>query len=629
MAASIRTTLIRQITLIMVVVSVAVLLSIAALSLYTSRAHRESSEKQFLKALLSKGNTLVVSNSQALINMVNDNSFSSIRNLISAPVRTDPDIVYGVFMDTNRRPWVIVNHNSPDGQIVDAEILDDPLSDWAASLKRSGYTIVDLTNPPAYTAIDENAQSSRVIYEISAPVYSRYDDADTAGSEVFLGTIRYGITTAQIEISRLDAEALSRRLLFYTLLILVLLGIIAFVFAYMATRYATTLIIKPLDDLSKATLDIAQGNYDNSIVIDSDNEVGVLSRSFNSMRIKIKQVLEQLLEHQDVLKIKNQDLEIAQAELEDLNKSLEDKVIERTAELKAVQKELVDTARQAGMAEIAINVLHNIGNVINSVNVANQDNFALLKRSKVTILMKTNELIQANRDNIGEYISNDVKGSKIPDLLDKLGLTLGHENQLLLENSNRMMQGIGIIGNIISTQEKYAQTNVYNEEYYIQSIIDEALEVQTATFNKHSIRVSTDIREVPAVIGDRSKLHQIITNLFVNAHHALLNNGLDNRNIMIRLFVEDETIKLIIKDNGSGIPEGSLIDIFQHGFTTKKSGHGFGLHSCANFIGEMGGSIMASSAGLGKGASFTIELPVQLYSVVDTSSESDKEQNVH
>ena len=632
MASSIRTTLVRQLTIIMIVVSIAVMFSIALLTLYTANTNLKNTEKQLLQALLTKGNTLVVNNGQALIDMVNDNSFSSIQNLVSATVHDDDDIIYGVFMDTSRRPWVIVNRNDTEQiNLLGGPSLDDEMSMWASGLKDSAFKAIDIKTAPVYSGIGKSYHDSKIIYEFAAPVYAMVDTAVVKKNQKpeLLGTIRYGISTAQMDLARDEAQAFNRRIMIYTLLIVVGLGVIAFIFAYTATRYATTQITKPLDELSKATLDIAAGNYDApiDIVTESDNEVGVLSRSFKTMQIKIKQALNQLMRHQEELTVKNRDLELTQTELENLNKHLEEKVSERTAELKAVQKVLVDTARAAGMAEIAINVLHNIGNVINSVNVANQDNYAILKRSKVATLVRTNELLEDHSEDLAEYISQDEKGKKIPELLNMLGTTLYQENQTLLENSNRMMQGIGIIGNIISTQEKYAKAKVYNEAFYIQSVVDEALEVQTASFNKYDVKVSTEMDDVPALMGDRSKLHQVITNLLVNALHALIEMDAGDRRILIRLYHEGKVIKLTIQDNGIGIPKDRLIDIFQHGYTTKKSGHGFGLHSCANFIGEMGGSIVAKSDGPGTGACFMIELPDALISKEAQYVEADSNKD--
>jgi C4-dicarboxylate-specific signal transduction histidine kinase len=80
--------------------------------------------------------------------------------------------------------------------------------------------------------------------------------------------------------------------------------------------------------------------------------------------------------------------------------------------------------------------------------------------------------------------------------------------------------------------------------------------------------------------------------------------------VIIRTAVENDRVKIVVLDNGVGIPAQNLTRIFSHGFTTRKEGHGFGLHSGAIAARELGGSLVAGSEGVGQGASFSLELPV-------------------
>ncbi|MCW8929962.1 MAG: ATP-binding protein [Gammaproteobacteria bacterium] len=609
MTSSIRNTLIKRVTSILVITFIAVLSIVAIMIIYTANTNLKNSEKQLFQALVTKGNTLVVNNSQALIEMVNDNSFSAIHNLVSATVANDKDIVYGIFMDTDRLPWTIIYHQSDDENLTQRSVLNDTISLWASHLTQSSHIKINPNTAPMYSS----TLNDTLVYEFAAPVMG-LSEADSESNESkplekqILGIIRYGISTSQLESARVEAQSVTQKIMFLTLFIVLLLAFIVIFLAFLATRYTATLLSQPLAELSQATVDISRGNYDSPIIINSDNEVGVLSQSFDKMRIKIKETLSQLLLNQKDLNKKNERLKVIQNELENLNQHLEDKVNERTAELKAVQNELLKSARAAGMAEIAINVLHNIGNVINSVNVANQDNCTMLKRSRVSGLIKTNELINQHNTNIGQFINDDPRGQKVPVLLDKLGNSLVKENEAILANSIRMNQSIGIIGDIIANQQKHAKDNLYIEEFDLESIINESLNIQKINFDKHFIQVTTDFELVPKISGDRAKLHQILSNIFINAQHALINNSEDNRLLNIKLFAEQQSIVIVIKDNGYGILQDSLTRIFQHGFTTKQNGHGFGLHSCANLIGEMGGQIEAHSDGPGQGASFVIKL---------------------
>lgn len=601
MRSSIRTILIKRITIIFIITFIIVLSSVAIITVYTANTYLKNSEKQLFQALLTKGNTLVINNAQALVDMVGDNSFSAITNLISATVSNDNNIIYGIFMDANLNPWIISNKKNK--YVPYNKAFTDNLSLRANALKQNTYFKINSEEPPEYTGIEKN----KTVYEFAAPVFSRIEPEEPIE---FLGTIRYGIATGQMDAARIEARAFAVQIMIITLVTLFIVGGITFIFSFIATRHTANVISQPLIELSRATIKIAQGNYDTTIVIDNDNEIGLLSHNFNMMQEKIKDTLGQLLAHQKELKDKNKRLRVTQKELQDFNQHLEDKVNERTAQLKSAQKELLSAAHAAGIAEVAINILHNIGNVINSVNISNQDNLDRLRHSKITALVKTNHLLQKNIEHIGVFLQTDPKGKRVPELLDKLGHALKNENQSLIENSSRMMQSINIISNIITTQQKYAKGNLYTETLNLALLIEESLDIQATSFRNHSIVITTDIQKIPDITIDSAKFHQILTNILINAKQALFHNPIDNRKVHIVLRKKLGFAILSIKDNGIGIDKDSLIEIFQHGFTTKKNGHGFGLHSCANLLAEMGGNIKARSEGKNKGALFIIKLPL-------------------
>jgi signal transduction histidine kinase len=81
-------------------------------------------------------------------------------------------------------------------------------------------------------------------------------------------------------------------------------------------------------------------------------------------------------------------------------------------------------------------------------------------------------------------------------------------------------------------------------------------------------------------------------------------------------------VAIIVRDNGVGILPENLTRIFGHGFTTKKDGHGFGLHSGALAAKQMNGALSVQSAGPGKGAAFTLELPIAPSAAVQPNADS-------
>ena len=105
---------------------------------------------------------------------------------------------------------------------------------------------------------------------------------------------------------------------------------------------------------------------------------------------------------------------------------------------------------------------------------------------------------------------------------------------------------------------------------------------------------------------------QILVNLIRNAKYALDDRGHSDKRMTLRIGLNgNNTVKIAVIDNGIGIPAEHLTRIFEHGFTTRKEGHGFGLHNGALAAKDLGGSLTAHSDGPGKGAMFTLELPLR------------------
>jgi signal transduction histidine kinase len=128
---------------------------------------------------------------------------------------------------------------------------------------------------------------------------------------------------------------------------------------------------------------------------------------------------------------------------------------------------------------------------------------------------------------------------------------------------------------------------------------------------RHSIDLRTESEPLPPINTDRHKVLQILLNLLRNAKDAVKASGNQERKIRIQMLrVNDERVAIRVADNGIGIEPASLVRIFSHGFTTKRDGHGFGLHSGALAAKQLGGSLSVDSPGTGGGATFTLELPI-------------------
>jgi NO-binding membrane sensor protein with MHYT domain len=284
-----------------------------------------------------------------------------------------------------------------------------------------------------------------------------------------------------------------------------------------------------------------------------------------------------------------------------------------TLELNASQSELLATARQAGMAEIANNVLHNVGNVLNSVNVSAELIGEQMRGSKAHSLAKAVQLLNEHAADLGGFFSRSGKGKALPGYLNKLVVTLATEQQNIVQELGSLTKCIDHIKNIVATQQSYSGSTSVTEPVQIHDLVEDALRMNTASIARHQITVLKDFADVPLLLLDKHLVLQILVNLIGNAKHAM--DGMPDRSHQITLrvaigaLVGRPRLTIRVEDDGEGIAPENMSRLFAHGFTTRKNGHGFGLHTCALAAKEMLGTITAHSDGLGRGAAFTLDLP--------------------
>ncbi|MBA1429654.1 DAHL domain-containing protein [Pseudomonas orientalis] len=299
--------------------------------------------------------------------------------------------------------------------------------------------------------------------------------------------------------------------------------------------------------------------------------------------------------------------------LQSANETLEQRVERRTQQLKDAQSELMDSARQAGMAEIATNVLHNVGNVLNSVNISADLVSRKLRSSKAQGLGKAMQLINAHQDDLGTFLTEDEKGKLLPAYLNQLVEAIAIEQQGMSEELTQLSKSVDHIKDIVSTQQSYAGACSLLEPVDIGALMDDALRMNAGALSRHHVTVVKQYAPVPQILGDKHRLLLIMVNLISNAKYAM--SSLSERPRQITLTVEqtdDDRLRISVKDDGEGIPAENMTRIFTHGFTTRKEGHGFGLHSCALAAVEMHGQLTAHSDGPGLGAVFTLTIPLTL-----------------
>lgn len=325
---------------------------------------------------------------------------------------------------------------------------------------------------------------------------------------------------------------------------------------------------------------------------------------------------------------------VAQRDLSHAHALLETKVQERTVELtrevserKLAQEELArlnshiaEVSHRAGMAEVANSVIHNVGNALNSINVAVSTINSEIRSSPLSALPKVADMIHDHKENFSSFIKNDEKGQKLPKLLEMLSAQWQIENQTLLTETSRLQDCVDHIHEIISRQQSLSGTMGIDETIRISDLINNCLNLYVTNFSNAKIIVSLHVDPELQWMGDRSKMSQILINLIMNAEESLVSSNAHPKTIKISCTQNSEEVRIEVCDNGLGIEPDVLAKLFSYGFTTKNFGHGLGLHASAIAANEMGGNLQAFSSGKDKGATFILTLPLKLHDQSTTSS---------
>ena len=276
-----------------------------------------------------------------------------------------------------------------------------------------------------------------------------------------------------------------------------------------------------------------------------------------------------------------------------------------------LQTQLRDASRHAGMAEVAASVLHNVGNVLNSVNVSASLLADGIRKSKGAGLERVVSLLQEHQGDLGEFIARDARGQHLPTYLEQLSKQLASERQATLQELDALRANVEHIKGVVAMQQSYAKLVGVAETIDVRKLVEEGLRLNADELQRQSITLQRDFSEVPEVTVDKHRVLQIVVNLLRNAKHACQATTRSDKCINVRVGRRPGGVEIAVTDNGVGIPPENLTRIFSHGFTTKKDGHGFGLHSGALAARELGGALRVESRGAGHGATFVLELPTR------------------
>ena len=325
------------------------------------------------------------------------------------------------------------------------------------------------------------------------------------------------------------------------------------------------------------------------------------------------------------LKEANGELEASRAqilqknqELETTNMSLHVEMDQRKkaeAEKEKLYQQLMNASRQAGMADVASSVLHNVGNVLNSINVSTDTLIKTLKKPMVGDVCRIASMFHEHQDNLQEFLTADPKGKQIPSYLGLVAESLSGSHQTIQGELDSLVKKVDHIKQVIMSQQDIARAGNIREPASSEDLMEQALLMTLPEPEKYHIHVVREYSPVPTIMTDRHQVLQVLVNLITNAKNAMVEHSGVTRRLTLRIGVFSDRMpfsRFEVVDTGGGISPANLPKLFAQGFTTRKAGHGLGLHSAAIVAKNLGGALQAQSAGEGQGATFTLDLPLVL-----------------
>ena len=528
---------------------------------------------QMHQALESRAASLARSLSLSVSEAVAGFDFSLLANIAGQLVENDSEILYCFIVDRNKQIVVRQGPEDPDSLLPLGEKSFEGLlrREFPASL-------------PAGQPVPAHFLKSEDVLEVVVPVYS--------GGELW-GLMRCGHSLDGLsrEIRGVRKEWASKmtqfKLYFFSTMALF------FALGTGVALFITRFIARSIDVLDIGVKRVAGGDLDHEIQVDTFacDEFFSLSSSFNSMTHKLRD---------------------SYRRLEEYSRSLEDKVAERTRELEEAQVTLLRQAHEAGMAEMAVGVLHNIGNAITPANVGLS---LVLKRLEESPLRTR---LAGLLEPLGAVIDQDALMSveekqRLSRIISLLPEGIREEYDQIIAEIRKIKVKQEHVEEIISLQMRYARLAGDFEPIDLNRLVSHALQMLDESLAKRDVRVVTNFGRLPMIRAEEAKLLQILINLIKNGYEAMKETPVENRQLVISTGYEagdPGRVIFRIQDNGCGFASVDREKFFTFGYSSKKRGSGFGLHSCANYLIANKGTIEALSAGPGKGAEFVIRLPV-------------------
>jgi signal transduction histidine kinase len=263
------------------------------------------------------------------------------------------------------------------------------------------------------------------------------------------------------------------------------------------------------------------------------------------------------------------------------------------------------------MAEVATEVLHNVGNILNSVNVSASLVIENVRKSRASRMAEVVGLLRQHRDDLPNYLTVDPSGHHVPQMLEDLAGEWVAQQALLVTELGELHRNVDLIKEVVAAQQSRAVAAEALENVALHELVEDAVRVQQGVLAEQHVRLVREFSDLPPVHIAKQKAVRILVSLLRNGRQACTHLEPGERCITLRIARLGSRAAISVSDNGAGIAQENLVRIFAPGFTTRPEvRQGYGLHSAALAAKELGGSLGVMSDGPGKGATFTLELPL-------------------
>ncbi|HET7501273.1 MAG TPA: ATP-binding protein [Kofleriaceae bacterium] len=275
-----------------------------------------------------------------------------------------------------------------------------------------------------------------------------------------------------------------------------------------------------------------------------------------------------------------------------------------------LQDELRARSHSAGAASVADGVLHNLGNVLNTVMVSAGVLSDTIRHSHIDGVAKVAGLLSENAADLAGFFAPGARGALIPSYLTQLASRLVAERDAMERETAQLREGIHDMKGVVSAHHRMIVADGVDELFAPAEVASAALQLSLSPAHRRGLAVTERFDEVPLLRGDRHKVLNILIHLLDNARQALQASSRPDRRLSIAIEQRGELLRFTVADNGVGISSETLGKLFRQRFTTRDDGLGLGLHTSAVLAEQLGGTLSAASDGEGLGAAITLELPL-------------------